>query len=127
MQTFEGDLIGAGLRFGIVVARFNEFITSKLLEGALDGLRRHGVSGGTIASKHGPVVGGAVPSLKGEDFMAQLQIPTSDIAISFEEYSNLPSSHITPVMALDLTQRVDALLLSPDIDGIVLTHGTDTL
>jgi 6,7-dimethyl-8-ribityllumazine synthase len=43
MATFEGNLIGAGLRFGIVVGRFNEFITSKLLGGAQDGLVRHGV------------------------------------------------------------------------------------
>ncbi|HUX85670.1 MAG TPA: 6,7-dimethyl-8-ribityllumazine synthase [Chloroflexota bacterium] len=42
-KRFEGNLVGQGLRFGVVVARFNEFITSKLLEGALDGLRRHGV------------------------------------------------------------------------------------
>jgi 6,7-dimethyl-8-ribityllumazine synthase len=42
-RRYEGNLVGQGLRFGIVVARFNEFITSKLLEGAMDGLRRHGV------------------------------------------------------------------------------------
>ena len=42
-RTFEGTLLGSGLRFGIVVSRFNEFITRRLLEGALDGLRRHGV------------------------------------------------------------------------------------
>ncbi len=42
-RTFEGTLLGSGLRFGIVVSRFNEFITQRLLEGALDGLRRHGV------------------------------------------------------------------------------------
>lgn len=41
---FEGKLLGEGLRFGIVVARFNEFITNKLLGGALDMLTRHGVS-----------------------------------------------------------------------------------
>lgn len=41
---FEGKLLGEGLRFGIVVARFNEFITNKLLGGALDMLMRHGVS-----------------------------------------------------------------------------------
>lgn len=43
MKTFEGHLIGSGLKIAIVVARFNEFITSKLLTGAEDGLRRHGV------------------------------------------------------------------------------------
>lgn len=40
---YEGNLVGSGLKIGIVVSRFNEFITSKLLGGALDGLKRHGV------------------------------------------------------------------------------------
>ncbi len=43
MKTFEGKLIPERIKTGIVVARFNEFITSKLVDGALDGLRRHGV------------------------------------------------------------------------------------
>ncbi len=38
----EGKLIASGLKFGIVVGRFNEFISSKLLSGAIDGLVRHG-------------------------------------------------------------------------------------
>lgn len=41
-MTYEGTLSATGLRFAIVVARFNSFITEKLLQGALDGLRRHG-------------------------------------------------------------------------------------
>ena len=44
MKTFEGNLVGTGLKVGIVVGRFNAFINEKLLEGALDGLKRHGVS-----------------------------------------------------------------------------------
>ncbi|MEK3787793.1 MULTISPECIES: 6,7-dimethyl-8-ribityllumazine synthase [Paenibacillus] len=40
---FEGHLVSKGLKYGIVVGRFNEFITSKLLSGALDALNRHGV------------------------------------------------------------------------------------
>ncbi|OOM13736.1 6,7-dimethyl-8-ribityllumazine synthase [Clostridium saccharobutylicum] len=43
MNTFEGKLIAEGLKFGIIVGRFNEFIGGKLLDGALDGLKRHGV------------------------------------------------------------------------------------
>ena len=43
MKTFEGKLVSREIRIGIVAARFNEFITAKLLEGALDGLRRHDV------------------------------------------------------------------------------------
>ncbi|MBA4495680.1 6,7-dimethyl-8-ribityllumazine synthase [Paenactinomyces guangxiensis] len=42
-KVYEGNLVGKGLKFGIVVSRFNEFITGKLLEGALDALKRHGV------------------------------------------------------------------------------------
>ena len=42
MNIYEGKLIAEGLKFGIIVARFNEFIGSKLLSGALDGLKRHG-------------------------------------------------------------------------------------
>ncbi|AEJ42902.1 6,7-dimethyl-8-ribityllumazine synthase [Alicyclobacillus acidocaldarius] len=44
MRVYEGNFIGQDLRIGIVASRFNEFITSKLVEGALDALRRHGVS-----------------------------------------------------------------------------------
>ena len=39
---FEGNLVATGLRFGIVVSRWNAFITERLLDGALDTLRRHG-------------------------------------------------------------------------------------
>ncbi|ACL76350.1 6,7-dimethyl-8-ribityllumazine synthase [Ruminiclostridium cellulolyticum] len=42
IKTNEGNLIASGLKFGIVVGRFNEFISSKLLSGAIDGLVRHG-------------------------------------------------------------------------------------
>ena len=43
-HTYEGYLVGTGLKVGIVVGRFNEFITGKLLGGAEDALKRHGVS-----------------------------------------------------------------------------------
>mgnify|MGYP001180350694 CR=1 FL=1 len=43
-RCFEGKLLGEGLKFGLVVSRFNEFITKKLVEGAQDALLRHGVS-----------------------------------------------------------------------------------
>ncbi len=49
MKVYEGKLNAAGLRFGIVISRFNEFITRKLLEGALDALKRNGASEEEIA------------------------------------------------------------------------------
>jgi len=42
MKVIEAKLDAAGLKFGIIVSRFNDFVTDKLLEGALDGLKRHG-------------------------------------------------------------------------------------
>lgn len=49
VKVLEGKLTGEGLKFGIVISRFNEFITSKLLGGALDALVRHGVKEEDIA------------------------------------------------------------------------------
>jgi len=43
-KPLEGMLLGKGLKFGLVISRFNEFITKKLLEGAQDALLRHGVN-----------------------------------------------------------------------------------
>lgn len=43
MHTFEGNLVGKGLKVGIVVGRFNDLITMRLLDGAKDALKRHGV------------------------------------------------------------------------------------
>lgn len=43
MNVFEGNVVADNIKVGIVVARFNEFITSKLLGGAMDGLKRHNV------------------------------------------------------------------------------------
>jgi 6,7-dimethyl-8-ribityllumazine synthase len=43
MKIYEGQLVAQGLKVGIIVGRFNEFIGGKLLSGAIDGLKRHGV------------------------------------------------------------------------------------
>ncbi|TSA30186.1 MAG: 6,7-dimethyl-8-ribityllumazine synthase [Bacteroidetes bacterium] len=54
MKTIEGKLEAKDLKFGIVVARFNEFISSKLLAGCLDGLKRHGASDNNIETVWAP-------------------------------------------------------------------------
>ena len=48
MKTYEGKLIAEGLKFAIVVGRFNEFIGGKLLSGALDAFNRHGVEASDV-------------------------------------------------------------------------------
>jgi 6,7-dimethyl-8-ribityllumazine synthase len=47
-KTIQGNVTAQGLKFGIIAARFNDFITGRLVEGALDGLQRHGASEGDI-------------------------------------------------------------------------------
>jgi 6,7-dimethyl-8-ribityllumazine synthase len=49
VNVLEGNLVGTGLKVAIVAGRFNEFITGRLVEGALDTLRRHGVNEEDIA------------------------------------------------------------------------------
>ena len=48
MSVYEGTFQASGLRFGIVASRFNDLVTRRLLEGALDGLRRHGVDDAAV-------------------------------------------------------------------------------
>ena len=47
-KIIQGDMTAKGLKFGIVAARFNDFITSRLLDGALDALQRHGAADNDI-------------------------------------------------------------------------------
>lgn len=54
MKKLEGNLIGTGKKMAIVVSRFNEFITGKLLEGCIDGLTRHGVNDDDITTAYVP-------------------------------------------------------------------------
>lgn len=54
MTTYAGQLRGDGLRVAIACARFNDLITERLLAGARDGLRRHGVDGGSITVAWAP-------------------------------------------------------------------------
>ncbi len=49
VKTFEGKLMAKGLKFGIVLSRFNDFIGERLLEGAMDALRRSGAEEGDCA------------------------------------------------------------------------------
>jgi L-asparaginase len=82
-------------------------------------------TGGAIAMKRSLMVGGSVPSLKGNDLLALL--PSDGIDLAFEEFSNVPGSHFTPLNALKLAQRIESVLMAPDVHGVVVTHGTDTM
>jgi L-asparaginase len=82
-------------------------------------------TGGTIAMTHTDTMGGAIPILSGADFLAALPRDLAEIRV--EEFSNVPSAHFTIDHLWNLARRVAALAARDDVDGIVITHGTDTL
>jgi L-asparaginase len=84
-------------------------------------------TGGTIASKQDPAKGGYVPALSGEDLVAAVPAIKKIAQIQVEQISNIPSADMTPEIWLRLAGRVNELLAKPEIVGIVVTHGTDTL
>lgn len=81
-------------------------------------------TGGTIAMRVDPQAGGAVPTLNGSDFGAAFP---RDIEVVTEEFSNLPSAHFTLGHLWNLSRRVAALVADESVEGVVVTHGTDTL
>src|SRR3984893_612038 len=84
-------------------------------------------TGGTIASKQDPAKGGYAPALSGEDLVSAVPAIKNFAQIQVEQISNIPSSAMTPEIWVRLTGRVNELLAKPEIAGIVVTHGTDTL
>jgi L-asparaginase len=96
---------------------------------AAQGLPSIGVlsTGGTIASRQDPAKGGYVPALSGEDLVAAVPAIKKVAQIQVEQISNIPSPDMTPEIWRRLAGRINELLARPEIAGIVVTHGTDTL
>jgi L-asparaginase len=84
-------------------------------------------TGGTIASKRNPAKGGYEPAFSGEDLIAAVPAIRSIAQIQVEQISNISSSDMTPEIWMHLSRRVNELLAKPNIAGIVVTHGTNTL
>jgi L-asparaginase len=82
-------------------------------------------TGGTIAMQHDAAAGGAIPTLGAGALTAAL--PPGLPALRAEELVNLPSSHFTLETLCAIRERVAALVAESGVDGVVLTHGTDTL
>src|SRR5882672_4790276 len=84
-------------------------------------------TGGTIASKQNPLKGGYETALTGEDLVAAVPAIRKLAQIRVEQISNISSSDITPEIWMRLARRVNELLAMPNISGVVVTHGTNTL
>ncbi|HWO32628.1 MAG TPA: asparaginase [Candidatus Acidoferrum sp.] len=84
-------------------------------------------TGGTIASKHDPQKGGYLPALSGEELVAAVPAINKIAKIHVEQISNISSSDMTSEIWVRLAATVNELLATPDVAGIVVTHGTNTL
>jgi len=84
-------------------------------------------TGGTIAMRLDPATGAAVPALSGGDILQHVPDLASIAEVDYEEVSRLPGPHVTPERMWNLARRAAAWLERPDVEGIVITHGTDTL
>src|SRR5215469_12348647 len=74
-----------------------------------------------------PAKGGYVPVLSAEDLVAAVPAIKKIAQIQAEQISNVPSPDMTPEICLRLAARVNELLAKPEVTGIVVTHGTNTL
>ncbi len=130
MKTFEGKLDGSKLRFGIIVGRFNEFISSKLLGGAMDALKRHGVdeSGIDVAWSPGafemPLI--AMKMAKSENYNAIICLGAviRGATPHFDYVSNEVSKGIANVMLKTEVPVTFGVLTTENIEQAIERAGT---
>lgn len=84
-------------------------------------------TGGTISMRHDAAAGGAVPALAGRDILA-LVPQLRDIAdLEVDEFGSFPGPHMTTERMWDLRNRIAGHVQRADVQGVVVTHGTDSL
>ena len=84
-------------------------------------------TGGTISMRLDPATGAAVPALSGQDILDHVPGLAAIAEVEGEDVSRLPGPHVTPEHMWRLARRAAAWLERPDVQGLVVTHGTDTL
>jgi L-asparaginase len=84
-------------------------------------------TGGTISMRRDPVTGAALPALSGREIVARVPGLRRLARLRLEDLARLPGPHVTPAWMWRLKRRVDRVLTDPAVDGVVVTHGTDTL
>ena len=84
-------------------------------------------TGGTIAMRFDPAAGGAVPAVSGPELIEAVPPLAKFCPVDVQEFANIPSPHMTPRLMRDLAIMAEDTLAEPDVAGVVITHGTDTL
>lgn len=84
-------------------------------------------TGGTFSMKIDENTGGAIPYFHGDELLDMIPEAGTNANILMYEFGMLPGPHMTPELMLQLSQKVKEYANSDNIDGIIVTHGTDTL
>jgi L-asparaginase len=84
-------------------------------------------TGGTIAMKIDPVKKAPVPAISGEDLLATVPEIGKVASIEVQNISNVPSGYMDPPRWVELQKAVVAALARPEVAGVIVSHGTDTL
>jgi L-asparaginase len=84
-------------------------------------------TGGTISMRHSPDAGGAVPALSGRDIVAMAPGIERYAEFEVDDFGAFPSPHMTVDRVWALRARLLQHLARPDVDGIVIAHGTDSM
>ncbi len=84
-------------------------------------------TGGTFSMKIDETTKSAVPFFHGEQLIKMIPDAKGLANISIYEYGNYPGPHMTPEKMLDLSKMIQSFINQNDVDGIIVTHGTDTL
>ena len=84
-------------------------------------------TGGTISMRHDPAAGGAVPSLTGRDILALVPGLDRIAELEVDDWGAHPGPHMTTERMWALRNRIVEHVQRPEVDGVVVTHGTDSL
>jgi L-asparaginase len=84
-------------------------------------------TGGTIASRFDPKSGRTVASARGEDLLAQVPELAKFCELEIDDFATVSSFDMSVGLAFRLAERINAQLARPEVAGVVVTHGTDTM
>jgi L-asparaginase len=84
-------------------------------------------TGGTISMRHDPASGGAVPTLRGRDILALAPGIDQLAQLEIDDWGAYPGPHMTVERMWALRRRIVEHVARPEVDGVVVTHGTDAL
>jgi L-asparaginase len=84
-------------------------------------------TGGTISMRHDPAAGGAVPTLRGKDIIALAPGIDQIASLDIDDWGAFPGPHMTIERMWTLRARIAEHLARPEVEGVVVTHGTDSL